>query len=434
MAVPELLQPIAPLYSWIAQYFMPWGLVLLFILALLENIPIVGLVNPGEVIVAAAAFLATDLHHSLALVFAVALVGSLIGVTATYAAGRRLGVDGLRRILIRYNARKLPKFLRVDPQVVDDLREYFEQHGTITTLTARFVYGMKAFIPPVAGAMRMSYPRFLLNSFIGGALYTLFLVVVGWFLMSNAALAANLLSGLGAFGIVLLVALAVFAAVMLKRITGRRRRRALLREKAGLTSVSEQGRLSSTNDHLKELVATGQALAGESLLVIAREQKAGRGQFERQWSSPKGGLYASLLYWPRRPVAQQSELSLIVAQALSEVLSAQGVSDLWVKPPNDVYCGQGKLAGILLETSGEEGWLVIGVGVNVRRPRRSFESAAYVCDHVRKAAPEEVAEWFFPALLERIRAWDGEPASPAEQQGRVCFPGPVALTSPEDAS
>ena len=409
MAIPQILQPIAPIYLWIAHYFLPWGLVVLLALTLAETIPFVGLVTPGEVIIAAAAFVATGQGVSLLWVFGLALAGSLIGSTSMYLAGRRLGIEGLRRFLIRYNARRLPRFLRVDPNIVDDLKEYFELHGTVTILSARFIYGMKAFVPPVAGALRMSYPRFLLNLLMGSSLYILILTFIGWFLMSNAALASDLFSGVGIFGVVLLIALAVFVAVMVKQIAERRRRYLLLRERTQLSKVFSFHRLPSTNDHLKELVAAGEVNLGATMLVTAREQKAGRGQFQRSWVSPVGGLYASLLYWPRRPVADQSELSLLSAQVLCEVLTEQGMEGLFVKAPNDLYAQSGKLAGILLEASGEEGWLIIGVGVNVRRPRRRshrFEGAAYLSDELSGQTPEDVADVFFPVLLDRIRTWD----------------------------
>ncbi|MCL2882175.1 MAG: biotin--[acetyl-CoA-carboxylase] ligase [Coriobacteriia bacterium] len=407
--IPQILQPIAPIYSWIAHYFLPWGLVVLFALTLAETIPFVGLVTPGEVIIAAAAFVATGRGVSLLWVFGLALAGSLIGSTAMYLGGHKLGVEGLRRLLIRYNAHRLPRFMRADPNIVDDLKEYFEMHGTVTILSARFIYGMKAFVPPVAGALRMSYPRFLLNLFLGSSLYILILTFIGWFLMRNATLASDLFSGVGIFGVVLLITLVVFVVIVVKQIAERRRRSLILREHAQLTKVLSFHRLPSTNDYLKELVRTGVAHPGDTLLVIAREQKAGRGQFQRSWASPSGGLYASLLYWPRRPVADQSELSLLSAQVLSEVLCEQGMSGLHVKAPNDLYAESGKLAGILLEASGEEGWLVIGVGVNVRRPsRHSFEGAAYLADKLDGQTPEDVADGFFPVLLDRIRVWDEE--------------------------
>ena len=409
--IPEILQPIAPFYSWIAQHFLPGGLLVLFLLTLCESIPFVGLVTPGEVIIAAAAFVATGERVSLLWVFALALAGALVGSTAMYLVGRRLGITGLERLVGRYNALRLPRFLQVDPDIVEDLREYFELHGTVTILSARFIYGMKAFVPPVAGALRMSYPRFLLNLFLGSSLYTLAMTFVGWFLMNNARIAADLFSGAGLFGVILLIGLVVFAAIMLKRISKRRRHRAALRVRAQLDRVIGSHQLPSTNDHLKELIGAGQVDRGDTLLVIAAEQTAGRGQFKRSWSSPPGGLYASLLYWPKRPVADQSELSLLTAEVVREVLTELGMPGLSVKAPNDVYAKSGKLAGILLEASGESGWLLIGIGVNVRRPRRhAFESAAYLCDEpgLARISPEDVADVLFPVLLDRIRAWDGK--------------------------
>ncbi len=126
--------------------------------------------------------------------------------------------------------------------------------------------------------------------------------------------------------------------------------------------------LASTQDMLKNLAAEG---APEGTAVQALEQKAGRGRHGREWNSPPGNLYISLLLRPDCDVAGAGHISLLcavaLARAIEEVLGAG--TDILLKWPNDVFLAGRKCAGILLETSinasGVLEWGVVGVGVNI---------------------------------------------------------------------
>jgi BirA family biotin operon repressor/biotin-[acetyl-CoA-carboxylase] ligase len=101
-------------------------------------------------------------------------------------------------------------------------------------------------------------------------------------------------------------------------------------------------------------------------LIVAKEQKAGRGRLGRRWISPRGGLWFTLL-WPFAVERQRLEgASLAVGLALAQAIeSATGV-DCRVKWPNDLLVKDRKLAGILCELEAKAGAsaLIIGVGVN----------------------------------------------------------------------
>ncbi|MDH2433865.1 bifunctional biotin--[acetyl-CoA-carboxylase] ligase/biotin operon repressor BirA [Pokkaliibacter sp. MBI-7] len=124
--------------------------------------------------------------------------------------------------------------------------------------------------------------------------------------------------------------------------------------------------LDSSNKTALELT---RCESGHGHLIIAEHQAAGRGRRGRAWVSPFGeNIYFSLIWSFQSGLAALEGLSLAVGLALARTLSKAGVSGVGLKWPNDVLIENKKVAGILLELSGEAGGVcqvVIGVGVNV---------------------------------------------------------------------
>jgi BirA family biotin operon repressor/biotin-[acetyl-CoA-carboxylase] ligase len=111
---------------------------------------------------------------------------------------------------------------------------------------------------------------------------------------------------------------------------------------------------TSTNDRARALAAAG---APHGMLVTAGEQTAGRGRQGRTWSAPPGrALLMSLVL--RAP---DRMLPLVAAVAVAEAAGP----DAAIKWPNDVLLGGRKLAGILAEARPQDGWAVLGIGLNV---------------------------------------------------------------------
>ena len=123
--------------------------------------------------------------------------------------------------------------------------------------------------------------------------------------------------------------------------------------------------IDSTNRYLLDRL--GQLEKGE--LCLAEMQTAGRGRRGRVWQSPLASQIIFSLYWPLAGGMQQaSGLSLVVGIALVEALKQQGILDLQLKWPNDLYYQGQKLGGILVEMNGQAQGschLIIGVGINV---------------------------------------------------------------------
>jgi BirA family biotin operon repressor/biotin-[acetyl-CoA-carboxylase] ligase len=111
----------------------------------------------------------------------------------------------------------------------------------------------------------------------------------------------------------------------------------------------------STNERARELAAAG---APHGTLVTADEQTAGRGRQGRSWSAPPGSaVLMSLVLRDLRP-----DLPLAAAVAVCEALPRLEARIKW---PNDVWVEGRKLAGILVEGRPQEGWAVLGIGLNV---------------------------------------------------------------------
>lgn len=113
--------------------------------------------------------------------------------------------------------------------------------------------------------------------------------------------------------------------------------------------------------------------------ILAETQSAGRGRRGRTWLSPPGlNVYLSCLKRFDGGFAALSGLSLAVGVIVMRTLSALGMSGAGLKWPNDVLSEGGKLAGILVELSGEYQGpcaAIIGVGINVRLTAALHEQA-----------------------------------------------------------
>ncbi len=136
----------------------------------------------------------------------------------------------------------------------------------------------------------------------------------------------------------------------------------------------------STNTYLLDLLAQGTTLPDTTVIYTLR-QTAGRGQMGNSWESePDKNILFSMLLCPTfLPIREQFLLSQIcslgIVEALDELVRTQHLQDevkLSIKWPNDIYAGDGKLCGILIENRLMGGTLqhsVLGVGINVNQEK-----------------------------------------------------------------
>jgi BirA family biotin operon repressor/biotin-[acetyl-CoA-carboxylase] ligase len=117
----------------------------------------------------------------------------------------------------------------------------------------------------------------------------------------------------------------------------------------------------STNDRARALA---HARAPHGTLVTAGAQTAGRGRQGRRWEAPPDRtLLMSVLLRGVDPGA--TLLPLLAALAVCEGAEAAAGVACAVKWPNDVWVGERKAAGILVEARPADGWAIVGIGLNV---------------------------------------------------------------------
>ena len=122
---------------------------------------------------------------------------------------------------------------------------------------------------------------------------------------------------------------------------------------------------TSTNDEARD------SRYGHGDMICTERQTAGRGQRGHAWSSEEGcNLMCSLVWEPRfLPVSEQFLLSQTVALALTDLFGCYGI-DARIKWTNDIYAGDRKLVGILIEhdlTGDRLSRTIVGIGVNVNQ-------------------------------------------------------------------
>jgi BirA family biotin operon repressor/biotin-[acetyl-CoA-carboxylase] ligase len=123
--------------------------------------------------------------------------------------------------------------------------------------------------------------------------------------------------------------------------------------------------IDSTNLYAKKLVKEG---VENGSVVISDIQLSGRGRKNRTWSSPKGGLWFSIILYPKISLKN----GMLVTMA-SSVAIVQGIKDIIgitpvIKWPNDLLINDKKVCGILAEIEAEKDnikYAIIGIGVNV---------------------------------------------------------------------
>jgi BirA family transcriptional regulator, biotin operon repressor / biotin---[acetyl-CoA-carboxylase] ligase len=130
----------------------------------------------------------------------------------------------------------------------------------------------------------------------------------------------------------------------------------------------------STNDELAELAAIG---LPEGAVVMADEQTAGRGQRGNQWEAQPGqNLTCSVLLRPTfLPADRQFDLGMAVALAAYYALKPWAGEALCLKWPNDIFVGEKKIGGILIENTlkGKNiAHAIVGIGINIHQT--SFSS------------------------------------------------------------
>lgn len=150
------------------QLLQTWGYGVIFVAMLLEN---AGLPLPGETVTLLGGYAAGSGQLNGLGVMAAAATGAILGDNIGYWVGRRAGWSLILRV---------GGLLRQSPEQLDRLREQFLRHSGKSVLLGRFVAVLRVIAGPMAGAVGMPYPRFLLCNAAGAVLWAGTMVSLAW--------------------------------------------------------------------------------------------------------------------------------------------------------------------------------------------------------------------------------------------------------------
>jgi membrane protein DedA with SNARE-associated domain len=184
-----------------------WGYLVIFAAMLLEN---AGLPLPGETVTLLGGYAAGSGQLNILGVMGAAAGGAVLGDNIGYWVGRRLGW-GL--IL------KVGRWLGQSPAQLEKLRDQFLRHAGKSVLLGRFVAVLRVVAGPMAGAVGMPYPKFLLCNVVGATLWATTMVSLAW-LGGRWIPVERMVKGVVEFGLgaLVLVALIVLLPRLLSRL------------------------------------------------------------------------------------------------------------------------------------------------------------------------------------------------------------------------
>jgi BirA family biotin operon repressor/biotin-[acetyl-CoA-carboxylase] ligase len=123
-------------------------------------------------------------------------------------------------------------------------------------------------------------------------------------------------------------------------------------------------KVDSTQNFAKNLILKGY---GEGTIVIAATQSSGRGRLDRNWISPKGGIYISYVLKPHINRKYFPLINLACGIAVAKAINLATGLEAKLKWPNDVLIADKKVCGILTETvqTFNDLFVIAGIGINV---------------------------------------------------------------------
>jgi len=153
----------------VRHYLIAWGYwaILLGLLAEDAGVPL-----PGETILIFASFLAYK-HNQLSMLWII--VVGVLAATSGDNIGYWIGRKGGRKLIEAHR-----KILRISDETLKDGERLLKKRGDVTIFFARFIWGMRMLAGPLAGALKMRWPRFLLFNFLGAVVWVSAIAGVGY--------------------------------------------------------------------------------------------------------------------------------------------------------------------------------------------------------------------------------------------------------------
>ena len=176
------------------------------------------------------------------------------------------------------------------------------------------------------------------------------------------------------------------------------------------------------------------------LWIRADEQISGRGRRGRDWVSPVGNFYGSVLFPIDLPAAKIGLYSFVAANAVHETLKTLYPSgEFEIKWPNDSLLSKAKISGLLLETgkTHTQNWVIVGIGINlVSHPNNTpYPATSLVAHFGNSPEPQKVLD----ILIEKFDRWKTifeeqgfEPVRDYWRTAAANVPGPVTVKLPNE--
>jgi BirA family biotin operon repressor/biotin-[acetyl-CoA-carboxylase] ligase len=128
----------------------------------------------------------------------------------------------------------------------------------------------------------------------------------------------------------------------------------------------------------KQLCSEGDVEKMHGMVIIAEEQTGGVGRMGRAWVSPSGGIWITIVLKPRVPIDHIFMITMAGSIAVARAIRKEFDLGALIKWPNDIFIGNKKVAGLLLELSAEADIVhhcLLGIGIDVNVPLDNFSPA-----------------------------------------------------------
>ena len=156
--------------AWLVEWIFDLGYPGIFLLMAIESsfIPF-----PSEIVLIPAGYLAYEGEMNILLILLFAILGSLTGAFVNYFIALYLG----RPFIVRYG-----KYFFISEETLAKLDAFFQNHGHISTFTGRLIPGIRQLISIPAGIAKMDKLEFTLYTALGAGIWSLVLVLLGYFI------------------------------------------------------------------------------------------------------------------------------------------------------------------------------------------------------------------------------------------------------------
>jgi BirA family transcriptional regulator, biotin operon repressor / biotin---[acetyl-CoA-carboxylase] ligase len=154
----------------------------------------------------------------------------------------------------------------------------------------------------------------------------------------------------------------------------------------------------------KQLASEGDAAQLHGMVIIAEEQTGGIGRLGRSWVSPIGGVWITIVLKPRIPIDRVFMVTMAGSVAVARAIRKEFDLGALIKWPNDIYIGDKKVAGLILELYAEADdihYCLLGIGVDVNISPQDLESVKSAVTSISAELGHDVDRASFLARLLR---------------------------------